>query len=144
MNFTSITSAIRAKDSTHGKLATPDAGSAQANKPMLINFTSAQQNCMRARARAPNGGGNWGGMGSRDHHQSYEGRMDSHPRAPRYPPSRRSGPRGDSSRDSGSSSLPTKSRALYFGSLPDSAGLKELVALVEVSSAILPAQGIAI
>ncbi|EOD32005.1 hypothetical protein EMIHUDRAFT_202534 [Emiliania huxleyi CCMP1516] len=85
-NYTCVASAIQARERLHGR-ARPapfaEAAAAEAasgvpgsGKPLLINFTSSQQNCMRARNGRP-------------------------------PP------------------------GLYFGSLPDSAGLAELASLVE-------------
>ena len=111
----------------------PDEGADPPPKPLMINFTSAQQNCMRARGRASNGGGGgWGGgMGYREHHQPYERQMDNQRGYRPWPGNRGRG--GDGGRGDGGA-VPSKSRALYFGSLPDSAGLTELVALVEVRS----------
>ena len=47
INYTSIAAAIKAKENVHKQ--TTIVGADPAPKPLLINFTSAQQNCMRAR-----------------------------------------------------------------------------------------------
>lgn len=72
INYATITSAIKAKEAMHHKyLGSTDAGSGMAEtsgRPLLINFTSAQQNCMRARGERPTSGpwadrgGSSGGM----------------------------------------------------------------------------------
>ena len=59
INFAAVTSAIRAKEAMHYKYPAPRDGNGltePAARPMLINFTSAQQNCMRARGGRPSQG----------------------------------------------------------------------------------------
>jgi RNA recognition motif-containing protein len=183
-NFTSVASAILARDELHGRpkpstllpvpvsptavTAGADSGALEGSvldsgsheRPLHINFTTAQQNCMRARTgrtswsydeRMGAGGGGGGG---------YAGRMGGSPpyggRGGRFAPGPRPTGRsrglaaagfgyGDRYGDryggsyagfagraaAGASAQPARSRGLYLGSLPISASLNELADLFE-------------
>ncbi|KAL3896386.1 MAG: hypothetical protein SGPRY_013285 [Prymnesium sp.] len=118
VNYTSIAAAIKAKDNVNRQVSAPT-GAESATK-LLINFTSAQQNCMRARGGRPAGASS-GQRGFRGYNdtRSYEGRSRLHSSRPTE---RRA--------DAEAASL-GRSRALYMGSVPDSVELEELAALVE-------------
>tara|TARA_B100000513_G_scaffold186064_1_gene107583 strand:- start:453 stop:2438 length:1986 start_codon:yes stop_codon:yes gene_type:complete len=130
INFASVTAAMRARETMHGKLlpAAHDGPPMDAfAKQMLINFTSAQQNCMRARGgRGAPGGWGQGGYDRYDQQRGWSPRMSGG-----YGGHRSNFQSRRPSASSANSAVPTKSRALYFGSLPDSAGLKELAEVVE-------------
>eukprot|EP00966_Prymnesium_polylepis_P291393 6730722-Prymnesium_polylepis.1 len=177
VNYTSIAAAIKAKENVHKQ---PAAGSGAAEpppKPLLINFTSAQQNCMRARGggrpvpqptghrgfRAPYGAAN-------GHDRGYDSRNGGRPRPGLRPGDRgadgevrtshpppavsqntartraqrasaalalaiRHARRARAARTAQGASM-SKSRALYLGSVPDSAELHELAALVEATGVV--------
>jgi len=144
VNFTTILSAIHAKDDIHGKvpaLKPAERMTADAPKPMLINFTSAQQNCMRARGGGRNqwAGANLGGAhahGATLH--SKDSRMQAMPptmhrgaHASRFVGCRGGGRPFAYSGHDRSSPVPTSSRAIYIGSIPDAVGLCQLAELVE-------------
>ena len=99
VNFTSISNAVRARDAMHAKHIGPREG---ASKPLLINFTSAQQNCSRARGARQYRTGDEKKRGER---RILDGAREREP--------------------------PERSRALYLGSVPDAAGLKEVAELIE-------------
>ena len=148
VNFASIGAAMHAKEGVHGCLplpAAPGAGSAANGaappKPLLLNFTSSQQNCMRARgesqhrwgdARGREGGGYEGrgmgrGMGrgfgrpdGRGRGGGYDARANGHGYAPRRQPA---GPRARAAAE--------RSRSLYLGSVPDGMSLAYVAAAVE-------------
>ena len=100
VNFTTIGAASKAKEAMHCKplpgAAGADGGAPDSRiKPLLINFTSAQQNCMRARnggRAAPSagyggemmghGGGGRGGRGERGGYGGHYG--DGHSRGGGY------------------------------------------------------------
>ncbi len=132
-NFTSVISAIKARAVLHGKPVPPNLAQMgdTGEKSLMINFTSAVQNCIRARhGIAPHGyppaagferpPGYGGGGGER-------GRGLGGGGGGGYPPNYRY--RGMPMR--GPSTLPKLSRGLYFGSLPDTVELSDLAAQVE-------------
>ena len=139
VNYVSVSCAIRAKDAMHFKHPNPKDCNGLltevALKPLLINFTSAQQNCMRARGgrHAAWGGGPGGGQGESPNSGSF-GR-----REPRGMGERGMGERGRGLGGAGRGraearpgiELPTRSRALYLGSVPEAAGLEDLASLIE-------------
>ena len=113
---------MRAKDAMHFKHPGPPTAQGEGAKPLLINFTSAQQNCMRARGGRHNGwddSANGRRGGERGGERGYSGRAMGGG-ASRRPPERSPG-----------SELPARSRALYLGSVPDTAELEDLAALIE-------------
>ena len=144
VNFASVGAAMHAKEGVHGCLplsATPGAASAEPPKPLLLNFTSSQQNCMRARGesqhkyadgRGREGGGYEGrsmgrGMGrgfgrsdGRGRGGGYDARTNGHGYAPRR---HAAGPRARVATE--------RSRSLYLGSVPDGMSLAEVAAAVE-------------
>uniref|UniRef100_A0A7S4BLX7 RRM domain-containing protein n=2 Tax=Chrysotila carterae TaxID=13221 RepID=A0A7S4BLX7_CHRCT len=124
VNFTSILSALRAKEAIHNKPPSKLEGAPDdlLTKPMLINFTSAQQNCMRARG----GAAAWSGGVQRRHFDS-RGRADGRERFH----GGKGGFAHGSRRGDPNGAAPSVSRALYFGSLPDDVGLSELAKVVE-------------
>ncbi|KAL3903712.1 MAG: hypothetical protein SGPRY_011564 [Prymnesium sp.] len=81
VNYTSIAAAIKAKDNVNRQVSAPT-GAESATK-LLINFTSAQQNCMRARGGRPAGASS-GQRGFRGYNdtRSYEGRSRLHSSRP--------------------------------------------------------------
>jgi len=119
VNYTSIASAIKAKDNVNRQVVGVAAGGEAAAK-LLINFTTAQQNCMRARGGRPAGPSN-GQRGFRGYTDArgYDGRA-------RIP-----APRSADRRAEAEGASLGKSRALYMGSVPDSVELEMLASLVE-------------
>ena len=142
VNYANVTSALKAKEAMHCKVLPrePNAPADPLAKPILINFTSAQQNCMRARG-GPSGG--WGGGsgggsrhdgGGRGRHGGYD-RGYGHDRYDRYERSGKGGGgygrRGEGRAPREPPPPPARSRALYVGGVPDAASLEELASLVE-------------
>ena len=141
VNYVSVSCAIRAKEAMHFKHPGPREGNGLvevAPKPLLINFTSAQQNCMRARGGRHAGwdgnGGNGGGRGRMGERYGYGDRGGGYERGGfergQYGGRGMGGGRGREGRGL-PTELPSRSRALYLGSVPDAASLEELAALIE-------------
>jgi RNA recognition motif-containing protein len=166
-NFTSIASAILARESLHGRPKPPallaaaldaagqSSGATEATpvheRPLHINFTTAQQNCMRARS----GRSVWAGderrvagyasgagptaFGGRGVGLSLGPRPTSRPRGQAAAAAFGSGHGGGgygvfagrAAASAGASPPPARSRGLYLGSLPTSADLTELADLFE-------------
>uniref|UniRef100_A0A7S0LF26 RRM domain-containing protein n=1 Tax=Coccolithus braarudii TaxID=221442 RepID=A0A7S0LF26_9EUKA len=150
VNFTSILCALRAKDAIHNKQPAPREGIAAElySKPLLINFTSAQQNCMRARGGRPGWSAGFvpQGRGGYDRGREQSERGLAPDGRGRPPDGRGRGQYGSSAAGrrpptyaasygygggGGGQPIPSVSRALYFGSLPEDVGLEELADLVE-------------